>query len=261
MVQKYQYDNYFDPTKLFVALAFTESGALKPRYYLKEIAQYVYRYYIANLEIARHNFNIVVRNIEKYGIEDICPFVVSTINQWIKEQKHNSLSLNDNFVSLNLEVYDESTAIMTKKMCETLFQKYYKIKLKPILCYSDTLELDDTDMESFGKSAIRQLVFEDIQYCPLTETTEKNDLCVVHILLKSEVESVDELLDKDNLLLLSSDVAEDYVRGLFYFDEFGRVINNGSNKVNRRMRLSINLITEGRRNYIKRHKDNIIKEV
>lgn len=68
MAQKYQYDNYFDPTKLFIALAFIETGKIKQRYPIKEIAQYVYRYYIANLDIARHNFNIVVRNIKNMGL-------------------------------------------------------------------------------------------------------------------------------------------------------------------------------------------------
>ena len=60
MCQKYQFDNYFDPTKLFVALSFTECGSLKSRYSIKEIAQYVYRYYIANPDIAKHNFNIII---------------------------------------------------------------------------------------------------------------------------------------------------------------------------------------------------------
>lgn len=257
MAQKYQYDNYFDPTKLFVALAFTESGELKQRYPIKEIAQYVYRYYIANLDIARHNFNIVVRNIEKYGVDDIYSFIVSTVNQWIKEQKYNSLSINDTFVFLNLDEYDDKTVLLTRKTCEALFQKYYKTKLNKITDYSYIAELDDSNLEIFGKSNIRYLIFEDMQYCPLTEITDEKELYVVHILPKIESAEKSDLINKDNLLLLSKEMALEYIQGLFYFDEFGRVVSNGSKIASRRMRLSISLITEGRKEYIQRHFENM----
>lgn len=257
MTQKYQYDNYFDPTKLFIALAFTESGELKQKYPIKEIAQYVYRYYIANLDIARHNFNIVVRNIEKYGIADIIPFVVSTVNQWIKEQRYNSLSIKDSFIFLNIDEYDSETVMLTKKTCEALFQKYYKTKLNRIIDYSFAAELDDRNLEVFGKSDLRHLIFEDMQYCPLTEVTDEKNLYVVHILPKIESSDKNDLVNKNNLILLSKDMASEYIQGLFYFDEFGRVVNNGSKIVSRRMRLGINLITEERKKYIQRHFENM----
>lgn len=258
MCQKYQFDNYFDPTKLFIALAFTECGSLKPRYSIKEIAQYVYRYYIANPDIAKHNFNIIIRNLEKYGIDDIYSFVLSSVNQWVKEQKHHSLSVYDAFVVLELQEYNYETLCMTRKICQTLFQKYYKTQLHEIPDYSFIASIDDTDLELFGKSELRSLIFEDIQYCPLTECTDKNDLYVVHILPMGEAAEKDELIDKDNLLLLSKEMANEYILGLFYFDEFGRVVNNGSQLTNRKMRLSINLITDGRKKYITRHMNNMV---
>lgn len=258
MVQKYQYDNYFDPTKLFIALAFVETGRIKQRYPIKEIAQYVYRYYIANLNIARHNFNVVVRNIEKYGVDDIFSFVVSTVNQWIREQKYSSVSMNDTFVFLKLDEYDDKTVLLTRKTCEALFQKYYKTKINRILDNSYCAELDDTNIDLFGKCNLRYLIFEEIQYCPLTETTNEEELYVVHILPKEESAEKCDLINKDNLMLLSKEMALEYIHELFYFDEFGRVVNNGSKVVSEKMRLSINLITEGRKAYIKKHFYNMI---
>lgn len=257
MAQKYQYDNYFDPTKLFIALSFIESGRIKQRYPIKEIAQYVYRYYIANLDIARHNFNIVVRNIEKYGVDDICSFVVSTVNQWIREQKYNSIAMNDTFVFLKLDEYDDKAAMLTRTTCEALFQKYYKTKINRILDNSNCAELDDTNIDVFGKSNLRYLIFEDMQYCPLTETTNEKELYVVHILPKKESAEKFDLTNKDNLILLSKEMALEYIQELFYFDEFGRVVNNGSAIVSKKMRLSINLISEGRKVYIQKHFENM----
>lgn len=63
---------------------------------------------------------------------------------------------------LNLDEYDDKTVLLTRKTCEALFQKYYKIKLNKIIDYSFITELDDSNLEIFGKSKIRYLIFEDM---------------------------------------------------------------------------------------------------
>ena len=253
MTQKFQFDNYYDPTKLFIVLAMTECGILKQKYHIKEIAQYVYRLYVANLDISSKNFNIIIRNIGKYGIEDICPFIANVISQWVKEQKYNSLVFNNDVVTLNIEDYTESSLMMTRKICLALFQKYYKKALNKIEDYNFVAEMDDTNLDEFGKCSIKKLIFEDIQYCPFTEITDQNQLYAVHILSKKETENLNDLIDKDNLLIMSRDYAQEYIEGKFCFDEFGRVININSNIVNKRMRLSIHLMTNKRKEYIKKH--------
>lgn len=165
--------------------------------------------------------------------------------------------MNDTFVFLKLDEYDDKTVLLTRTTCEALFQKYYKTKLNRIIDYSICAELDDTNLDVFGKSKLRYLIFEDMQYCPLTETTNEKELYVVHILSKKESDEKCDLINKDNLLLLSKEMASDYIHELFYFDEFGRVVNNGSNIVSNKMRLSISLITDGRKAYIQKHFDNM----
>ena len=260
MVQRYQCDNFYDPTKLFIILSFTENNVLKEKYTIKEIAKYVYRYYISNMEIAKHNFNIIVRNINKYGIEDLIPVVISSINQWIREQKNNSITLFDNYIKLNLESYDSETLKLTRTIAKTLFQKYYKTQLKELTDYSNVLLLNDYDINTFGKSELKQLIFEDIQYCPLSEETNVDNLYVVHLFSKEDGANDLEFLNKDNLMLLSEKVAKDYINKKFYFDEFGRVVNISSENVSNKMRLSINLMTNERKNFIIRHNTLIEKE-
>lgn len=259
MVQKYQCDNYYDPTKLFLVLALTEENKLKQRYTIKEISQYIYRYYVANDEIATHNFNITVRNIKKYGINDIISFVEASIKQWIKEQKYNSILLQDSIVILNLEQYDQFTLQLSRTMAATLFQKYYKANIKYIDKYNDLLALNDLDVSSFGMSRLKRKIFEDVQYCPITEETKYENLCVVHILPFCESKNKDDMLDKDNMMLFSKEIAKEYNEKLFFIDVFGRVINNGSLIVNNKMRISMNLMNEKRREYVKRHLEKNLK--
>ena len=255
MIQKYQCDNFYDPTKLFIILSFTENNILKEKYTIKEIAKYVYRYYISNMEIAKHNFNIIVRNINKYGIEDLMPTIISSINEWIREQKNDSIILFDNYIKLNLESYDFETLKLTRTIAKTLFQKYYKTQLNELTDYSQALLLNDYDLNTFGKSILKQLIFEDIQYCPLSEEINTNNLYVIHLFSKEDGANDLEFLNKDNLMLLSKDMANDYINKKFYFDEFGRVINISSQNVNNKMRLSINLMTNERKNFIIRHNE------
>lgn len=261
MIQKYQCDNYFDPTKLFIILSLLEENELKDSYSINEIAKYVYRYYLANPEIAKRNFNIIVRNIQKYGIEDILPIVKLALSQWSKEQKYNSLIVYDSFIKLNLNEYDQKTLNLTRTMVETLFLKYYKEKLNKIHNYNDISSYDDSNIYVFNDSFAKQLIFEDIQYCPLSEETNIEKLFVVHLFTSEDGASKEDLCSKDNLMVFSEEIASEYIEKKFIIDEFGKVINLGNSKyVSDKMRFSISLLNTNRKKYIKLHNDKI-KEV
>ena len=253
MIQKYQYNNFYDPTKLFIILALLEEDVFYERYSIYDISKYVYRYYISNIEIAKYNFSSVIRNIDKYGIDDIVPIVVSTIIQWIKEQKYDSIRYSNEQVILNIEDYSSKYVNQIRTVCKTLFLKYYKAQLKPIKNYSELIDINDKEIEQIGKSELKELIFEDMQYCPLCEETDKTKLFVSHILFNEETDNPSDSINKNNLIIFCENEFYDYINGLFYFDEFGKVINNGSKIVNNKMRLSQKFLNEERKEYIKKH--------
>lgn len=253
LAQSYPNNNYCDPTKIFLVLAMTESGSLKEYYSIHELSTYVYRYYLANYEVASRNFSTVIRNINKYGIDDIAPIVLDTIRQWIKEQINGSIALNDSTLLLNLEEYSAETLELTRTMMSTLYQKYYENNLQPIFDYSSLRELNDLDLNEFNATKIRDLIFEDLQYCPLTEDTNRENLYAFHLFLSKEGASETDRTSKDNLLLLSKELAQDYIDGKFYFNDLGKVINISSSHIIDGMRLSIGLLTKERKRYILLH--------
>ncbi len=253
MAQKFQYDAFYDPTRLFIALALVDMPVLKRENSIHELAVIVYRYYIANLDVAKRNININIRNIQKYGVSDIIPQMQSSINQWIREQQAGSFSCSDRVLYWSIDSYDDSVRDLTKKMVGVLFQKYFKSTIKPIMDIASIAEMDDMDLEVFGNSALKQRVMEEYQYCPLSEEVSVKRLRVVHICPKREAEDVDSLVCADNALIMDVDFCEEYNRGLFYFDEFGRVHSNGSTLVNKHMRLGMKILTEGRKKFIRRH--------
>lgn len=252
MLQRFQLDTYYDPTKLIIALSFTEGGALKEKYSVDEVCRIVRRYYVANLEIAKSNVNVAIRNVAKYGISDLKATVFLNIKMWEKEQQFGSISHDDHFIYLNVEDYSKEQALLTRKLCLTLFKKYYKRELLTIDNKRQLLELNDRKLE-FGISDFKEYALEDFQYCPLSEETNIDHLYVSHIFFKDEGATDEEFLNPFNSILLGLNEWFDYVSGKFYFDENGRVVNISSKIVSEKMRISLSLISNERRNFIKKH--------
>lgn len=253
MVQTYRNDNYSDPTKLFIILSLTAEKKLKPVYSLYEIAKYVYRLYISNLSLTNNNFNIVIRNIEKYGISDIVPIVYLVCTQWIREQKNDSLKVTNENLYVRLDDYSDQSLNVIRTICNALLQKYYKCSINEMFSYEEVKLIDDRDIDLFGKSSIKKLIFEELQYCPLCENIVYDDLYVTHILFNDETQDDNDSINPNNLLLMCRDEWIDYEKGLFVFDEFGKVVNKGSMLVNNRMRLSQRLLNSERKAYIIKH--------
>ena len=257
LAQNYPSNNYCDPTKIFLTLALTECGSLRDCYSIEELSTYVYRYYMSNKEVASRNFSPTIRNLEKYGTKDIIPIIFDAIKQWLKEQINGSIELYDSMLMLNLDDYSDETLNLTRMMMSTLYQKYYGLKLEPIYDYSVLQDIDDLDLEAFNKTKMKELIFEDLQFCPLTEETNRDALWVFHLYLSNEGANAEDRISKDNLLLLSRDLAQDYIDKKFYFNDLGKVINISSSNIIDGMRLGVNLLTEKRKKYIALHNKSL----
>ncbi|MCF0125166.1 MAG: hypothetical protein HUJ68_05320, partial [Clostridia bacterium] len=115
MAQKYPYDNFFDATKLLMIISLCDYDKMKHSYLLHDIATNVFRYYIANIEIANRSIHNVIRNLHKYGVDDIEPIVEAAINQFIREQNNNVIQYKNKVLYLSLDDYDIDTAKKTKQ--------------------------------------------------------------------------------------------------------------------------------------------------
>ena len=260
MIQRFQLDTYYDPTKLFLALSLTETGVLKEKYKIDDICRYIRRLYVANPDVAKANVNVSIRNVTKYGISDLKPTVLMSIRMWEKEQQFNSISHDDHFLYLTVDDYSADQAKLTRKLCSTLFKKYYKFDLFLTLSKKHLLNLNDRKLE-FGCSDFKEYALEDFQYCPLSEETDIDKLFVSHIFFRDEGATDEDFLNPMNSLLLGLNEWFDYVAGKFYFDENGRVINKSSSIVSNKMRISLSLIDNERREFIKKHLESMKKPV
>ena len=256
MKQEFKNDNYYDPTKLFLVLSLIADGEVRKEYPIKEISKNIYRLYVANPEIARKNTNKEIRNVEKYGVIDIVKVVDFAIKDFIKDQKNNSIIYLGDTIVLNLESYDKSVVNLTEQVCKILFKKYYNIAYNKIQELEEIKEIDDSNIELFGKSIFRQRLFEESQYCCLCDESCIDNLYVSHIYRRKDGAVGDELIDPNNGIILCKEDWEDYNNGKFFFNADGRVVNISSDRVVKGMRISQNLVTDERRKYLQKPHNN-----
>lgn len=258
MSQEFLQDNYFDPTRLLFVKALTEYSELKSVYPKREIATSVYRLYRANMNLASRNMHLPIRMIEKYGVTDIEKILEENVKEFIKKQKNNSITMDQDNIYLDIDDYSSKTNQLTKQVVTMLAKKYYKITINEIENIDIVKTLDDTNIEEFGQCALKNRAMEDFQYCPLCEETNVKKLYVARILRKDHITDESMLTDKNNTLLLCREEWLDFVNGKFYIEENGRIINNGSQLVVNGMRISRRILTKERIFYIneaKKYKD------
>ena len=236
-----------DIGRLIMLRAFVKDGKIYSSYRKKEIAEYMYRVYSDYKEIREINPDIKIRYINRYGISDMKYIIDNALEQWKENATNDVLVWDERYIYLkDVENEDQSLAKVTIQVCEMLQKKYFTVELKePInLNYIDFIE--DQNLDVFGKSIYRDRVFEDVQYCPLCEEINREKLYVVHI-LPAEFCEEEEIVDKNNGIILCKEHAKDYMTRKFWFKENGFVSNNGSVIVNEKMHLSIQIKNRERR--------------
>lgn len=251
-----------DLSRIIMLKAMIKDGVLYGAYKKAEIMEYVYRVYMDYEYVRAIHPDARIRNIQRYGISDIRDVLENALNEWHENAVNDVLIYDERYIYIkDVGESGKELAKFTKQLSEMLLKKYFSIELKePLKIHSDLCR-DDEDMDVFGTSLYRSRVFEDIQYCPLCEEVNTDLLRVVHILPAMYCDTIAEILDKNNGIILCQNHAEEYLKGKFWFKENGFVKNNGSAIVTEQMHLSIHVKNRARRNYISKYeKLNCSKE-
>lgn len=240
-----------DITRLIMLRAFVQDKVLKGVYKKTEVLEYIYRVYSDNESIRILNPNVIIRHINRYGVSDIKDILELTIDEWKNNAPNAVLFDDERFIFLRDVDESPEMGILTYQLCDMLNRKYFTEQLKEPKILDLEVCKQDTNIVTFGKSLYRNRVFEDLQYCPLCEESNIEDLYVVHI-LPAKYCTDNDLCDKNNGLIMCSDHSKDYISGNFVFKENGFVKNIRSSIVHPAMHLSVSVKTPKRREYIKK---------
>ena len=242
-----------DLTRLIMLKYFVKDGVLSKRYNKKDTLEYIYRMYSDYENLREINPNIRIRNIHRYGISDIKDYFEMNLEKWKEYSQNNSLIWDERYNYIVNNYDEKEMAEITSRLIDMLSQKYFSLKIGSLKEMNVKQCKDDTKIDEFGISAFRNRVFEDMQYCPLCEEYNIENLVAVHILPSQYITEEQELLDKNNGLLLCRNHAKEYIDGKYWFKENGFVNNISSKNVSDKMHLSLQIRTKKRRSYIKRY--------
>lgn len=250
-------NGYYNPTRIVILFSIIDIGACDNKIKKEDVVEYIYRYYIVNSEIAKHNPNLSIRVIPKYGINDFLEILDQELTDWDSNSKNHILKYDSNYIYINFDI-DELAKNNIKIIGNMLMEKYFNKKFEyPFSLDDDEIKADE-QLLPFGKSNYFYVALEDMQYCPLCENTLIDDLYVVHI-LPSKYCSTEGMSDKNNSIILCKNHAEDYVNKKFYFNARGFVQNISSEIVNEKMHLEIG-IRRKKQEYINKYVDIIEKK-
>ena len=251
MSQTYNEDICYNPSKLLLVKFLSENVCKSLLYKKREFQEYLYRVYIDNPSIAQRHPSYIVRNIEKYGVVDLLDLVDDTLESWCRDAKNATIKVGQSNFAIQVQSNDvEDIAKNLSRLSSMLYKKVYGENI-PVIS-SDIPDENDQDMDSFGKGIFRNRVLEDIQYCPICEDINSENLVVVHIVENNMGVSNEEKMNKSNGLIFCRKHAQDYLENRFYFDELGFVHNVASDDVEEGMHLSFSIRTKDRKMFLKK---------
>lgn len=223
--QTFSIGSFYNPTRLIMLHAIISAGKIQREYEKIEIANFIFESYCNNKDMAKHHPNIEIREIPFYGINAIFLDLDLALKDWTSDAHSNILTYDAKKIYLDLDD-DGHIASYVKKILSILFVKIFKqkyIESKPI---PKEILMDDKNLNCFGKSHFRDLVFADMQYCVLCDECNEKELFSVHILNSDKTIDINELSDPNNGLLMCKEHAQMFNNNLFTFDERGRVIKS-----------------------------------
>jgi len=251
-------NGYYNPTRIVILFSIINLEHKENKILKSEIVDYIYRYYIVNKDLAKHNPNLAIRQIGKYGINEFYDILDLELKDWDNYSKNHIIKYDSNYIYMDLDLSDSSIKDNLTIIGNMLFEKYFNKEFIPPLTIEEK-ELDnDFDIEAFGKGKYKFLALQDIQYCPLCEETNLDNLYVVHI-LPSKLCNYIEKKDKNNSMIFCKTHAIDYINKKFYFAENGFIKNISSNNVSSKMHLELN-VRKKRQPYILKYLQYIKEE-
>lgn len=250
MSQTHNEDICYNPSKILLVKFLSENISKSLLFKKREFQEFLYRIYIDNINVAKKHPSYIIRNIEKYGVSDLEDIVNDTFDSWCRDAKNSVIKVGQQSFTVNIQV--EDVLDITKNLSRLsvmLYKKVYGENI-PSICF-DLPELDDHNIQLFGRGIFRNRVLEDMQYCPICEDIDSANLVAVHIMEIGMGITQEEMLDKANGLIFCCKHAQDYLDNKFYFDELGFVHNISSDDIEEGMHLSFAIRSTKRKRYLR----------
>lgn len=244
--QMFYNGTFINPTRFFIVAALIKHGEFKNCYTRQEIEKDIFDFYADNDDIAKRHPRVEIRNIKRYGIDIIKDELQVALENWVSEARSDFLRYDLKNIYLKVEADHSSDMPYIQMILEEFFNKTFHCQFPAV----GIIIGDDQNIETFGSGTFKNHLSAEMQYCVCCDEYNLDRLVAVHILSDEESLIKDSRTDVNNGLLMCREHAQEYLRGRFYFDEQGKVVNVSSCLIQKNMRLGRALLTEKRKMYL-----------
>ena len=221
-----------DVTKILILFFLIEYKKINCIVDIRDVSKYIYEFYIDNNDISKYNPNSVIRNINKYNIEDIIQIVRIALYDWKNDFPNGCLSFDDNKLYVQVEDANDriySTSLMVAKMLykkATMEEWNYSPKLLELQ------EISSYNLDHLNETRLKNRVLEDINYCCCCDSM--NDLYIINI--SNDIELINNPYNYVTVCLEHYKLFKD---GYYNFSKSGQIIINKEHPlINKNMHIS-----------------------
>lgn len=221
-----------DVTKILILFYLIEYHKINCIVDIRDVSKYIYEFYIDNQNIAKYNPNSVIRNINKYNIEDIIQIVRIALYDWKNDFSDGCLSFNENELFVQIDDINDrvySTSLMIAKML------YKKATMKEWIYSPELSELEEItsyDLDYLNKTRLKNRVLEDMDYCCCCDNMD--DLYIINI-----SEEIRLINNPYNYVTVCSEHYRLFKDGYYNFAKNGQIIINKEHPlINKNMHIS-----------------------
>lgn len=225
MLQKFNVGTFYNPTRFLMLYVMIKDGSFKRKYPLCDLVSLLFNAYCDNPHISLHHPNVQIRKVPFFGKDTIKNDLMEAISDWYKYAKSDTIQWDGYNVLFNLDDSQGVIARQTERILNVLFKKHFNATYLGITKLNLSLLQNDTDLNIFGISKFRERVFADMQYCPICDDCNIENLYAVHVLPAALCSIEEQLEDVNNGILMCKKHAEMYLNKEFYFDHRGKVVS------------------------------------
>lgn len=213
-----------DVTKILILFYLIEYRKFNIIINIKDIAKYIYEFYIDNSNISKYNSNSVIRNIYKYNVVDIISVVKFALYEWKNDYPNGCLSFNDDEVFVKICNLDDKLFVTSKMIAKML---YKKVTMQEYCYTPELIELEgmkNYDLNYLNNSRLKNRVLEHINYCCCCDKLD--DLYIINI-----SDEINDILNPSNYITVCKEHYKLFLEKFYRFDDKGQIIILKENKL------------------------------
>lgn len=205
-----------DITKILILIYIANNKLFNKNIKFEEIERYVYEFYIDNPNISKENNNSIIRNINKYNIEDLYSIIKNALYEWKNDYPHGCLNFNNNELYVSVDDVSDETYNYSMMVAKMLYRKATNKEFNYSANIDSLTYINSYNLDLINSTRLVNRVLEDINYCCCCDALD--DLYIINL-----SDSIKEINNPLNYITVCKKHYDLFKQKYYIFDKAGNI--------------------------------------